>query len=56
MNKSNVCEIIEHNPAMIKKIGKMTYIVRAHFSKTSKEHFNDKIKRMLCDEIRQIKA
>lgn len=34
-------------PALVKKIGRTTYIVRVHFSKTSKETMSDKIKRML---------
>ncbi len=37
-----------------KKIGRTTYIVRVHFSKTSKETMSDKIKRMLKNEIRQM--
>ncbi len=38
----------------IKKIGKMTYIVRVHFSTTSKETFEDKVKRMLRNEVQQM--
>ncbi len=34
-------------PALVKKIGRTTYIVRVYFSKTSKETMSDKIKRML---------
>ena len=41
-------------PALVKKIGQTTYIVRVHFSKTSKETMSDKIKRMLKNEIRQM--
>ncbi len=41
-------------PALIKKIGNMTYIVRVHFSTTSKETFEDKVKRMLRNEVRQM--
>ena len=41
-------------PALVKKIGRTTYIVRVHFSKTSKETMSDKIKRMLKNEIRQM--
>lgn len=41
-------------PALVKKIGSMTYIVRVHFSTTSKETFNDKVKRMLRNEVRQM--
>ena len=41
-------------PALVKKIGRTTYIVRIHFSKTSKETMSDKIKRMLKNEIQQM--
>jgi len=44
----------DNPPALIKKIGKMTYIVRVHFSTTSKETFEDKVKRMLRNEVRQL--
>ena len=35
-------------------IGGMTYIVRVHFSTTSKETFSDKVKRLLRNEVRQL--
>ena len=41
-------------PALVKKIGRTTYIVRVHFSKTSKETMSDKIKRMLKNELQQM--
>ena len=41
-------------PALAKKIGRTIYIVRIHFSKTSKETMSDKIKRMLKNEIQQM--
>ena len=41
-------------PALVKKIGRTTYIVHIHFSKTSKETMSDKIKRMLINKIRQM--
>ena len=41
-------------PALVEKIGRTTYIVRVHFSKTSKETISDKIKRMLKNEIQQM--
>mgnify|MGYP003912456747 FL=1 len=45
----------QDNPtALIKKIGGMTYIVRVHFSTTSKETFSDKVKRLLRNEVRQL--
>lgn len=41
-------------PALVKKIGKITYRVWAHFSETSTETMEDKIKRMLREEVRQM--
>ena len=40
-------------PSMVKKIGKTTYRVWAHFSTTSTETMEDKIKRLLREEVRQ---
>lgn len=37
-------------PAMVKKIDKTTFVVRIHFSATSKERMEDKVKRMLKSE------
>jgi len=54
-NTHAVQDIAQNNsPALIKKIGKMTYIVRVHFGTTSKETFEDKVKRMLREEVRQM--
>ena len=44
----------EDAPALVKKIGRTTYKVRVHFSKTSTETMSDKIKRMLKNEIQQM--
>ncbi len=41
-------------PALVKKIGKTTYIVHVHFSTTSKATMEDKIHRMLRNEVRQM--
>ena len=38
-------------PALVKKIGRTTYIVRVYFSK---ETMSDKIKRILKNEIQQM--
>ena len=38
-------------PALVKKIGRTTYIVRVHFSKTSKETMSDKINRLIRHEL-----
>ncbi len=39
-------------PTVRKQIGKTTYIVRVHFSQTAKETMEDKIKRLLREEVR----
>ena len=44
----------DNSPALVKKIGKMTYIVRVHFSETSTETFEEKVKRMLREEIQRM--
>ena len=41
-------------PALVKKIGRITCIIRVRFSKTRKETMSDKIKRMLKNEIQQM--
>ena len=41
-------------PALVKKIGRTTYIVRVHFSKTSKETMSDKIKRLILNDSEKI--
>jgi hypothetical protein len=38
-------------PDFVKRIGKTTYKVKIHFSATSKETMNDKIKRLLRYEV-----
>lgn len=44
----------EDAPALVKEIGRTTYMVRVHFSKTSTETMSDKVKRMLKNEIQQM--
>ena len=41
-------------PDMVMKIGKTTYRVWAHFSQSSRETLDDKIKRMLRDDVRRM--
>ena len=41
-------------PTVTKQIGKTTYIVRVHFSQTAKETMEDKIKRLLREEVRKM--
>ena len=44
----------EPYPTFKRKIGKTTYVVRVHFSETSKETMEDKIKRLLREEVRRM--
>ena len=41
-------------PTARKKISKTTYIVRVHFSQTDKEAMEDRIKRLLREEVRKM--
>lgn len=41
----------EHKPHLVKTIGKTTYFVTCHFSETSKETLQDKVKRMILSDI-----
>lgn len=41
-------------PTVRRKIGKTTYIVHVHFSETAKETMEDKIKRVLREEVRKM--
>ena len=41
-------------PTLVKKIGKTTYRVWAHFSTTSTKTMEDEIKRLLREEVRQV--
>ena len=41
-------------PTVRKQIGKTTYIVRVHFSQIAKETMEDKIKRLLREEVRKM--
>ena len=41
-------------PTVRKQIGKTPYIVRVHFSQTAKETMEDKIKRLLREEVRRM--
>ena len=56
MNATNTTEVINQTasnqtaPVYRKTIGKTTYLVRVHFSETSKDTLADKIKRMLREE------
>ena len=44
----------DERPAFVKKIGKTTYRVNIHFSITNTETMNDKIMRMLRNEVQQM--
>ena len=42
----------ERRPHLIKTIGKTTYLVTCHFSETSKETLQDKLKHMIMRDIK----
>lgn len=44
---------LQNAPALVKKIDKTTFVVRIHFSATSNENMEDKVKRMLKSEMRK---
>jgi len=39
-------------PVIVRKIGKTTYMVGIHFSQTSKETMDDKVLRLIKNDIR----
>ena len=51
--KTKAGQATEHTPAtMVRKIGKTTYKVCIHFSQTSKETMDDKLLRLIKNDIR----
>ena len=42
----------ERRPHLVKTIRKTTYLVTCHFSETSKETLQDKLKRMIMRDIK----
>ena len=53
MNRTEISHT-STQPSYRKTIGKTTYIVRVHFSETAKETMEDKIKRLLREEVRKM--
>jgi len=41
----------KNDNTFIKKIGSATYLVQIHFSKNSKDNFNDKVLRLIKNDI-----
>ena len=53
MSENNEKELREeYRPHLVKTIGKTTYLVTCHFSETSKETLQDKLKRMIMRDIK----
>ena len=40
-------------PTFTQKIGKTTYVVNIHFSKTSKETLTDKVERLILSDLQR---
>jgi hypothetical protein len=53
--KTNTTTAETKPPDLVKRIGKTTYKVNVHFSTISKETMNDKIIRMLRNEVQNSK-
>ena len=47
--EQNVSQNDNRQPCFRKVIGNTTYVVRVHFSETSKETMEDKVKRLILD-------
>ena len=52
--QANVLSTSDGVPTLARTIGKTTYNIRIHFSTTSHETMQDKIKRMLVNEMQQM--
>ena len=52
--EQNVSRNDNRQPCFRKVIGNTTYVVRVHFTETSKEMLEDKIKRLIGEETRGI--
>ena len=50
--EQNNNQIDNRQPCFRKVIGNTTYVVRVHFSETSKEKLRDKIKRLIGEEAK----
>ena len=51
MNTTSIQTANNTQPCFRKTINKTTYVVRVHFSETSKETMHDKIKRLLREKV-----
>ena len=49
--EQNVSQNDNRQPCFRKVIGNTTYVVRVHFSETSKETMEDKVKRLIRDDV-----
>ena len=50
-NSNNDDEYTPESPVVRRQIGKTTYLVKVHFNPDSKETLQDKIERMLVNEV-----
>ena len=50
MNNTVIEKKATETPALVKTIGKTTYIVNVHFSDTAKETVADKLKRLISTD------
>lgn len=52
--QANVLNTSDGVPTLARTIGKTTYNIRIHFSTTSHETMQDKIKRMLINDAKEV--
>ena len=52
-DKTNTTTVKEDKPDFVKRIGKTTYHVKVHFNPTARETMQEKIIRMLRNEVQQ---
>lgn len=55
MNELKTENTTEQVPVVRKKIGKTTYLVKLHFSKTSTHTMQDKINRLIKNDIEKMR-
>jgi hypothetical protein len=55
LNENNAVETTTPHGTFTHKIGNTTYVVGVHFSKTSKETIDDKMKRLILSDLEHIK-
>lgn len=51
--KEQIPDPVDHTPRTSMRIGKTTYLVGIHFNPDAKETINDKVKRMIINDVKR---